>query len=226
MPLNPIQTELIKLFVQQEVLSFGDFTLKSGRKAPYFVNTGKINSGSALGKLAKIYAEKIRELNLTEITSVFGPAYKGIPLAVSVSEALSVILERPIGYTFDRKEVKAHGDGGAIVGHPLHPGDRIVLVEDVITAGTTLRHIVPILRDTYDVQIESVVIAVNRSEKGTGLNSAVKELEEMLDLSIAPIVNAYEILEYLSKPNESGRTLTQAEKDSFQSYLSEYGGKE
>lgn len=217
------QREFIDFLVQSSVLTFGDFTTKSGRKTPYFVNTGRFDSGSKISKLGQYYATHIVEAGLSSVDSVFGPAYKGIPLAVSTASALYLQHDLDVGYTFDRKERKEHGDGGLLVGHSLKARDKVVLVEDVITAGTTLRQIVPFLRETLKVEVVGVVIAVDRCERGQGKESALTEAEKELAIKVWPIVNVHQIIEYLSTENQSSIVLSKTQKEAMLSYLAQYG---
>lgn len=169
--------QVIDFLVQSGALKFGDFTLKSGRKAPYFINTGSFDDGAKIAKLARFYAQQIVSLGLQNVDAVFGPAYKGIPLCVATAMSLAQDFGSSMGFCFNRKEAKTRGEGGEFVGKPLTSGMRVVLVEDVVTAGTTLQEIVPLLRDKVGVQIAGVVILVDRDERGSGELSAVREAE-------------------------------------------------
>jgi len=179
-----------------KAIMFGDFVTKSGRQTPYFINTGCFDSGEKLSLLGEFYALHILSLNLKP-TVIFGPAYKGIPLCVSTSQALYKMGFNTF-FSFNRKEVKDHGDLGLIVGHKIDKQDRIVIVEDVITAGITLKETVSLLRSFGDVNIEGIVIAVDRCEKGEKENSALLEVEKLLNVKIFPIVTIKEILDHLS----------------------------
>lgn len=220
--LQSYQKEFADFLVQSEALKFGDFTLKSGRKAPYFINIGSFNTGVTLGKLGAFYAAHIQRINL-ECDIVFGPAYKGIPLSVSTAIALSDKYQKSVGVTFDRKEVKDHGDGGLFVGKKLEAGQKIVIVDDVITAGTTFKKLVPLLRETTDLIISGVIVAVDRSEKGSGDLSAVQELQQDLNISIYPILTIHQLIEYLSTENSSGMVLSEERVGQVNEYLSVYG---
>ena len=184
----------IKFMVNCGVLSFGDFTLKSGRKAPYFVNTGNYKTGMQLAKLGEFYAECIKQNNIP-VETLFGPAYKGIPLAVACSIALYNNFETEVNYCFDRKEAKDHGEGGVIVGKKLVDGEKVVIIEDVITAGTAIRQVLPLLKDTADVNITGMVISVDRMEKGQGELSAVQEVYKEFGIKVYPIVTVMDIID-------------------------------
>ena len=184
----------IKFMVNCGVLSFGDFTLKSGRKAPYFVNTGNYKTGMQLAKLGEFYAECIKQNNIP-VETLFGPAYKGIPLAVACSIALYNNFETEVNYCFDRKEAKDHGEGGVIVGKKLVDGEKVVIIEDVITAGTAIRQVLPLLKDTADVNITGMVISVDRMEKGQGELSAVQEVYKEFGINVYPIVTVMDIID-------------------------------
>lgn len=184
----------IKFMVSCGVLSFGDFTLKSGRKAPYFVNTGNYKTGMQLAKLGEFYAECIKENNIP-VETLFGPAYKGIPLAVACSVALYNNHQTEVNYCFDRKEAKDHGEGGVIVGKKLTDGEKVIIIEDVITAGTAIREVLPVLKAAADVNITGMVISVDRMEKGKGELSAVQEVYKEFGIQVFPIVTVIDIIE-------------------------------
>lgn len=221
--LRNYQEDFIKFLLQSEALLFGEFTLKSGRKAPYFINSAKFDNGELITELGRFYAAHIINSNIGNFDNIFGPAYKGIPLAVTTSMALFDRHRVKCGYSFDRKESKQHGDGGKIVGRPLRPGDRLVIVEDVITAGTTLSAIVPELRSAAGVEIAAVILSVDRQEKGTGSRSAASELEEKLGIKILPIVTISEIITFLSSENSGSLKLTPDLLEKIKKYRHEYG---
>jgi orotate phosphoribosyltransferase len=220
---HPISTaEVIDFLVQSGALKFGDFTLKSGRKAPYFINTGSFDDGAKISKLARFYAQRIVELDLSSVDAVFGPAYKGVPLCVSTAMSLSQDFGVSMGFCFNRKEAKTRGEGGEFVGKPLTPGMKLVLVEDVVTAGTTFKEVVPLLRSN-GVEICGVIILVDRDERGADSISAVKEAERDLDIKVTPIVNINQIISYLSGPNTSGIQLDDGLKARIAEYRKEFG---
>ena len=211
------KNDFIKFMTECGVLTFGDFTLKSGRKAPYFVNTGNYKTGKQLAKLGEFYAECIRDHGISPDT-LFGPAYKGIPLAVSCSVALFNKYGMDVNYCFDRKEAKDHGEGGVIVGKQLTDGEKVVIIEDVITAGTAIRQVIPVLKNAADVKIEAMVISVDRMEKGKeGDLSAVQEVKRDFGIEVFSIVTIEDIIkaiedgviegkEYLDKMLEYRKT--------------------
>ena len=222
--LQEYQRKFIDFLLAAKVLSFGDFTLKSGRKAPYFVNTGNINDGPKIAALGEFYASHIAAQGWNSVDVIFGPAYKGIPLCVGTSIALSAQYGRGVGFTFDRKEAKDHGDGGLFVGTPLQKGTKVVIVEDVVTAGTTLQKVVPLLRSLASVEIVGVVVAVDRCEKGLhGELSAVKEAESSLGIKVAPVVTIHHILSHLTSPSAGAYLLGEDQKERAYAYLAQYG---
>lgn len=187
----------IKFMVDSGVLKFGEFTLKSGRLAPYFINAGEYKTGAQLAKLGEFYAECINEHGLKPDT-LFGPAYKGIPLAVSASVALYNKFDVNTNYCFDRKEVKDHGEGGMFVGKTLQDGEKVVIIEDVMTSGKALREVLPKLKGAADVTIEGMVITVDRMEKGlTSDKSAVSEVYDEFGVKVYSIVNINDIIDAL-----------------------------
>ena len=188
------KNDFIKFMTECGVLTFGDFTLKSGRKAPYFVNTGNYKTGKQLAKLGEFYAECIKE-NGIEADTLFGPAYKGIPLAVSCSVALFNKYGLDVNYCFDREEAKDHGEGGVIVGKQLADGEKVVIIEDVITAGTAIRQVIPVLKNAAEVDITAMVISVDRMEKGKGELSAVQEVKEEFGIDVYSIVTINDIIQ-------------------------------
>ena len=217
------KNDVIDFLIKSHALKFGEFTLKSGRKAPYFINTGCFDDGAKISQLSKFYAQKILSLGLQNVDAIFGPAYKGIPLCVSTAMSLSRDFGVNIGFCFNRKEAKTHGDGGQFVGVPLKAGQRVVLVEDVVTAGTTLQEMVPVLRDQVGVEVAGVVILVDRAEKGKGSASAVQEAESELGIKVSPIISIHDIIGYLSGSNGSGFQIDGELKARIDAYRSEYG---
>ena len=208
--------KFIRFMVQNEVLCFGDFMLKSGRKAPYFINAGKYRTGSQIAELGEYYAACYLEHGVVADTLV-GPAYKGIPLAVSTAVALAKNHGVDVGFCFDRKEVKDHGEGGMFVGQALRGGDKVAIIEDVMTSGKALREILPKLKQEADVRIEAMIISVDRQEKGTGEKSAVQEAYDEFGVKVYSIVTMADIIsaiedgtiegkEYLEKMKEYRKT--------------------
>jgi orotate phosphoribosyltransferase len=205
--------------VQNGVLKFGEFTLKSGRKAPYFINTGNYKTGAQLSKLGEYYAACIKENNI-EAETLVGPAYKGIPLAVTTAVSLYSKYGVDMNYCFDRKEVKDHGEGGMFVGKQLVDGERVILVEDVMTSGKALREMLPKLKDAANVTIAGMVISVDRMEKGLDSNlSAVQEVYKEFGVKVYSIVTMADIIEAI----ESGVIEGKEYLDSMKAYRATYG---
>ena len=192
-----------EFLLESNALKFGDFTLKSGRKSPYFINAGAFDDGKKIAALGAFYAEKISQAIVhntipRNIDTVFGPAYKGIPLAVSTAIALTAGHNMTVGYTFDRKEKKDHGDGGWMVGTPLTDGMKVLLVDDVMTAGTAVRETMPVLTGAAKVEVPHMFISVNRCEVGkTPGKTAVMEVMETYGIQVHSIVDAQDIHDYL-----------------------------
>lgn len=187
--------DFIKFMVDSGVLTFGEFTLKSGRLSPYFMNSGNYKTGAQLARLGEFYAECIHD-NGIEFDTLFGPAYKGIPLAVSTAVALYSKFGIDVNYCFDRKEAKDHGEGGCIVGKQLTDGERVVIIEDVMTSGKALREVMPKLKEAANVNVAAMVIQVDRMEKGlNGDKSAVQEVSGEFGVNIYPIVTMNDIID-------------------------------
>ena len=209
--------QFIKFMVENGVLKFGEFTLKSGRKAPYFINTGNYKSGAQLSKLGTYYAQCIED-NAIEADTLVGPAYKGIPLAVTTAVSLFDKFGKDLNYCFDRKEVKDHGEGGLFVGKQLEDGERVILIEDVMTSGKALREMLPKLKQTANVEIAGMVISVDRMERGLESSlSAVQEVYKEFGVKVYSIVTMADISsaiedgviegkEYLEKMKEYRKT--------------------
>jgi orotate phosphoribosyltransferase len=221
--------DFITFMIGAGALRFGDFTLKSGRRSPYFINTGAFDTGEKIARLGSFYAARVREAMDAgdiprDIATVFGPAYKGVPIAVATAAALAADHGIDAGYTFDRKEVKDHGEGGGFVGRALKDGDKVVLVDDVITAGTAVRKVAPLIRAAADVEICALVLAVDRMERGgaDGL-SAVEEIRRDLAIPVYPIVTIGEILDAVPRIGPDGRpAIDEHTMARLKAYLSEY----
>ena len=213
--MHAYQTAFLKLALEHEVLKFGQFTLKSGRISPYFFNLGKISSGAAMRDLSRAYAEALAASGL-EYDMLFGPAYKGIPLVSAVSIALAE-RGRDLPYSYNRKEAKDHGEGGVLVG--AAPKGRVVIVDDVLTAGTALREAVSILRKAGAEPV-AAVIALDRQEVGPNGNSAVAEMERDTGIRVVPLVTVKEVLQFLQAGNADVATIA-----AMQDYQSRYGVK-
>lgn len=219
--------EFIRFMVRAGVLTFGDFTAKSGRKTPYFVNTGNYQTGEQIAKLGEFYADCVQENLADGFDVLFGPAYKGVPLAVSAASALYRKYGVNTSYCFNRKEAKDHGEGGVLVGHKLQDGERVLITEDVMTAGTAVRESLPILQSAADVSIAGVIISVDRMEKGQGEKSAVQEVLEVFGIHVYPIVTVREIIEALYNTPVDGKIyIDDAMRERMENYLSLYGVKQ
>mgnify|MGYP000120720827 FL=1 len=207
------QKDFVDFTLETGVLKFGEFTLKSGRISPYFFNAGLFNKGSHLSQLGKFYAQAIEASDL-EFDVLFGPAYKGIPLATVTVIALNDSNGRNVPYSFNRKEAKDHGEGGSIVGHPLE-GD-ILIIDDVITAGTAIREAQDIII-ANGAKTKGVIVALDRQEKGNGELSAIQEVEQIFGISVLSIINLSHIVDYLkvSKNEDVVRRI--------ENYRSQYG---
>ena len=216
--------EFIELMLEAGVLLFGDFTAKSGRKTPYFINTGNFKTGKHMARLSAYYAQCYAANVGKDSTVLFGPAYKGIPLATAVSVALARDFGIDCKISFNRKEAKDHGEGGVIVGYTPQPGDRLVIVEDVITAGTAVRESMEILKAFPDAKVTDLLIAADRMEKGQGTLSAVQEVEKEHGIKVHPVVNIREILAYLHNREVGGRVYINDDmKARIDAYLEQYG---
>ncbi|WP_457558180.1 orotate phosphoribosyltransferase [Candidatus Harpocratesius sp.] len=199
--------DFIEFMVKSNVLLFGDFITKSGRKTPYFINTGNYRTGEQMEKLGKYYAKAIKENFGTLFNILFGPAYKGIPLVVSASIALNNQYHYNTEFCFNRKEAKDHGEKGTLIGAKLKDGDKIIIVEDVTTAGTSIRETVPILRSQGSVEIVGLIVSVDRMEKGKTNQGALKELATEFNMKTCSIVNLNDIIEYLYNREIDGKIL-------------------
>ncbi|MCF5139859.1 orotate phosphoribosyltransferase [Pseudomonas sp. PA-6-1D] len=188
------QRDFIRFAIDRGVLRFGEFTLKSGRTSPYFFNAGLFNSGSALAQLGRFYAAAIVDSGIS-FDVLFGPAYKGIPLAAATAVALAEHHERDLPWCFNRKEAKAHGEGGSLVGAPLK-GD-VLIIDDVITAGTAIREVMQIIASQEGAKAAGVLIALNRQERGNGELSAIQEVERDFGIPVVSIVSLNQVLQYL-----------------------------
>lgn len=218
--------EFIEFMVECGVLTFGDFVTKSGRSTPFFINTGNFKTGAQLGRLGEFYAKAIYEHFKDEFDVLFGPAYKGIPLSVAATIALNKLYGIDVFYCSNRKELKDHGDKGILMGGKLNDGDRILIIEDVTTAGTSIHETMPILKAQAAVSVVGLIISVDRMEKGTGGKSAFQELQEQYGLQTHAIVNMREVVEHLYNKEVNGRVLIDDEmKNKIEEYYKEYGTK-
>lgn len=211
--------EFIRFMVDCGVLTFGSFTLKSGRQAPYFINTGNYKTGKQLAQLGKYYAACMQEHSL-EPDTLFGPAYKGIPLATSAAVAMATEYDKEVGYCFDRKEVKDHGEGGMFVGKSLQDGDKVVIIEDVMTSGKAMAEVYPKLTGAAKVDIIGMVITVDRMEKALqGEKSAVQTVYETYGVPVYAIVNMEDIIAAIQNDVIPGKEYL----DAMLAYRAKYG---
>lgn len=218
--------ELIDLMVQCGALRFGDFTAKSGRKTPYFVDAGRYRTGSQIATLGRLYARAITETLGDGFDVLFGPAYKGIPLVVATATALHAHHGRDVAFCFNRKEAKDHGEGGVLVGHAPRDGDRVVIVEDVTTAGTSIRETVPILQRAARVKLAGLVVALDRMERGTGETSALRELAQTYGMPAWALVTIEDVLADLHGRAVDGEVvLDDAMLARVRAYLAEHGAR-
>lgn len=208
------QREFIRFAIERGVLRFGEFTLKSGRTSPYFFNAGLFDSGLALAQLGRFYAAAVVDSGI-DFDVLFGPAYKGIPLAATTAVALAEHHQRDMPWCFNRKEAKDHGEGGTLVGAPL--AGRVLIVDDVITAGTAIREVMQIIQG-QGAQAAGVLIALNRQERGQGELSAIQEVERDFGMPVVSIVSLEQVLEYLAGDAELKQYLP-----AVQAYRAEYG---
>lgn len=208
------QHDFIQLAIKHQALCFGEFTLKSGRTSPYFFNAGRFQTGSALAELGRYYAAAVKAANI-EFDIVFGPAYKGIPLAATTAIALADHYQQDLPYCYNRKEAKDHGEGGTLVGAPLQ--GRVLIVDDVITAGTAVREVMSIIK-TAGAQPAAVLIGLNRQEKGQGELSAIQEVEQSFGIPVVSIINLNHIIHYLE-----GLDGQQDMVDKIKTYRATYG---
>ncbi|HBI74537.1 MAG TPA: orotate phosphoribosyltransferase [Lachnospiraceae bacterium] len=218
--------EFIEFMVDCGVLKFGDFTTKSGRKTPFFVNTGFYRTGSQLRKLGEYYARAIADKYGMDFDILFGPAYKGIPLSVATAMAISEFYDRDIKYCSNRKEIKDHGDTGILLGSPINSGDRVIIIEDVTTAGTSIGETMPILKSQGEVKVLGLVVSVDRMEVGQGSRSALSEIEEKYQMGATAIVTMKEVVEHLyNKPYRGKIIIDDTIKEAIDAYYQLYGVK-
>lgn len=220
------KSELIELMVRAGVLTFGDFTTKSGRKTPYFVNTGNFKTGAQMAALGDLYARTIYEDFGTDFDALYGPAYKGIPLAAAAAASLYRLYGVDKPYFFNRKEAKDHGEGGSLIGYKPKDGDRIVIVEDVVTAGTAVRESAELLGSIADLKLAALIVSIDRRERGQGDKAALDELEDEFGLKVCPIATVYDVIDKLHGREVDGRVLIDDDmKSKMEAYLAQYGAR-
>lgn len=216
--------QFIEFMVRSNVLTFGDFITKSGRKTPFFINTGNYATGEQLAMLGRFYAEALQQGFPEKIDVLFGPAYKGIPLVTATAMTLTTSFDRQVAFCFNRKEFKNHGEGGTLIGHRLRENDTVVIIEDVTTAGTSIRESIPLLRKAAQVNIIGLIISVDRMERGTTPQSALAQLREEFGMRTVAIVNITEIMEYLhNRPVDGKVVLDDALYEKIAEYRRIYG---
>ncbi len=218
--------EFIEFMVDSNVLKFGEFTLKSGRKSPFFMNAGAYVTGSQLRKLGEYYAKAIHDNYGTDFDVLFGPAYKGIPLAVATTMAFSSLYGRDIRYCSNRKEAKDHGDVGILLGSDLNDGDRVVIIEDVTTSGKSIEETFPILKAQANVDVVGLMVSLNRQERGKTQKNALAEIREVYGIETGAIVTMEEVVEHLYNRNYNGRGIIDDRmKEAIEAYYAQYGAK-
>lgn len=216
--------EFIEFMIDCQVLKFGDFVTKSGRSTPFFINTGFYRTGAQLSHLGEFYARAIKEAFGLEFDVLFGPAYKGIPLSVAASIEIGRLYGRDIRYCANRKEVKDHGDKGILLGSPLSDGDKVVIIEDVTTAGTSIGETMPILQAQANVDAIGLVVSVDRMEKGKGEQSALAEIRQTYGLRTTSIVTIADVVEHLYNRPYKGRIwIDESRKGQIDAYYEKYG---
>lgn len=216
--------DFIHFMVDAGVLTFGDFVTKSGRQTPFFINTGNYRSGGQLRRLGSFYAQAIKANFGTDFDVLFGPAYKGIPLSVAASMALSELYGADIRYSSNRKEIKDHGDKGILLGSKLADGDRVLLIEDVTTAGTSIRETMPLLKAQADAEILGLIVSVDRMERGQGEKGALQEIGETYGMKTCAIVTMQEVIDCLYGKEYNGRVvIDDAMMDSINAYYEKWG---
>lgn len=213
--------EFTEFMLSCDALKFGDFTLKSGRKSPFFMNAGAYVTGSQLRKLGTYYAKAIHDHFGLDFDVLFGPAYKGIPLAVATAMALDELYGKEVRYCSNRKEIKDHGDKGILLGTKLQDGDRVIMIEDVTTSGKSMEETVPIVRSQADVEIKGLIVSLNRNEKGKGDKTALTEISELYGFPTAAIVSMPEVIAILKEKNALSEDLLKR----IDAYYEEYGAK-
>lgn len=216
--------DFIGFMVDCGVLRFGDFVTKSGRKTPFFINTGFYRTGAQLRKLGEFYAKAIQDKFGLEFDVLFGPAYKGIPLSVATAMEISELYQVDVRYCSNRKEAKDHGDTGILLGSPICDGDRVLIIEDVTTAGTSIQETLPIVKAQGKIQIVGLVVSVDRMERGHGEKSALAEIRDTYEMETTAIVTMEEVMEYLyNRPYKGKVIIDDAMKAAIDGYYQKYG---
>ena len=218
--------EFIEFMVESHVLKFGEFTLKSGRKSPFFMNAGAYVTGSQLRRLGQQYAKAIHEHYGDDFDVLFGPAYKGIPLSVATTIAYSELYGKDIRYCSNRKEVKDHGDTGILLGSQMKDGDRVVIIEDVTTSGKSIEETYPIIKAQGNVEVVGLMVSLNRMERGKGEKSALEEVQELYGFKANAIVTMADVVEHLYNKECQGQVVIDDKiKAAIDAYYEQYGAK-
>lgn len=218
--------EFIEFMVESQVLKFGEFTLKSGRKSPFFMNAGAYVTGSQLHRLGQYYAKAIHDHYGTDFDVLFGPAYKGIPLSVATVIAFSELYGKEIRYCSNRKEEKDHGDAGILLGSKMKDGDRVVIIEDVTTSGKSIEETFPIIKAQGNVEIVGLMVSLNRMERGKGEKSALEEIQELYGFKANAIVSMADVVEHLYNKECRGQiVIDDTIKAAIDAYYEQYGAK-
>ena len=221
--MDQYKKDFIEFLVRTNALKFGDFTLKSGRQCPYFLNMGSFYRGSQIVELGKYYAAAL-DMNVKEFDVVFGPAYKGIPLCVAAAASMFNDFGKDVGYSYNRKEAKDHGEGGNIIGAPITSETKVVIVDDVMTAGTAVRETLDLMDKLGKPEIKGILIAADRMEKGQGEKSAVREIKDNYGINVYSIVNLNDIVEFLFNKEVEGTVYIDDEKmAAINAYRAQYG---
>lgn len=225
--MDAYKKEFIDFMVKSKVLKFGDFTLKSGRKSPFFMNAGAYVTGYQLKKLGEYYAKAIHDVYGDDFDVLFGPAYKGIPLSVTTAIAYSELYGKEVRYCSNRKEIKDHGDTGILLGSKLKDGDRVVIIEDVTTSGKSIEETFPIIKAQADVTIVGLIVSLNRMEKGLNTDKcALDEIKETYGIPTAAIVSMADVTEALYNKEVNGEVIIDDTiKAAIDKYYEEYGAK-
>ena len=219
--------QFIEFMVESDVLKFGEFTLKSGRKSPFFMNAGAYVTGAQLKRLGEYYAKAIHDNYGDNFDVLFGPAYKGIPLSVATTMAFYELYGKEIRYCSNRKEEKDHGDAGILLGSKIQDGDKVVIIEDVTTAGTSIGETMPILKAQGNVDVLGLVVSVDRMERGNGKKSALSEIREKYGMETTAIVTMSEVVEHLyNRPYKGQIIIDDAMKAAIDAYYKQYGAEE
>ena len=222
--MDQYKEEFIQFMVDCQVLKFGEFILKSGRKSPFFMNAGAYVTGAQLLRLGEYYAQAIHAHYGDDFDVLFGPAYKGIPLSVATTIAYSRLYGKEIRYCSNRKEAKDHGDAGILLGSKLSDGDRVVIIEDVTTSGKSMEETVPIIRAQADIKVKGLMVSLNRMERGKGTKSALEEIKELYGFDANAIVTMQDVVECLyNKPHKGNIYIDDGIKEAIDQYYAQYG---